>query len=416
MASVRLAALAWARQCTQQPATTRAWAARQAALLAVLLATVVMLGAPLALADGPARGDARDDLRGDARADGALIRQGDQCLEVNAPQPRLDGARVWLQPCDGRPAQRWRIDGEWIRHGASDRCLEVNAPDVGADGARVQVAACRRAAAQSWRNERGRFVVRVDGRCLAVHAPDAGRAGAHVETASCAPDGRNAPRDAGQGARLQQSLQQWVVELPRRPPVVREREAGPLWNDADAARRCPAVCAPDRWRGAWRTTVRGRMSVCGCELADPRDARADDPDRDARERPRDAWRDEPRDERYADGRAGRDDDRASVPRPIPAGQFAALQAALAAQAFGDGKLQVLATAAEHNAFTIAQLRRIVDDLVHSGDRLRAVEIAAPVVVDPENAFQLLDAFTFDSEKAQVREAFAAAARAARERH
>ena len=41
----------------------------------------------------------------------------------------------------------------------------------------------------------------------------------------------------------------------------------------------------------------------------------------------------------------------------------------------------------------------------NGDRIRAVDIRAPEVLDPENAYTLLDAFNFDSEKAHVREAF-----------
>ena len=41
----------------------------------------------------------------------------------------------------------------------------------------------------------------------------------------------------------------------------------------------------------------------------------------------------------------------------------------------------------------------------NADRRRAVDIRAPEVLDPENAYTLLDAFNLDSKKAQVREAF-----------
>ena len=41
----------------------------------------------------------------------------------------------------------------------------------------------------------------------------------------------------------------------------------------------------------------------------------------------------------------------------------------------------------------------------NGDRIRSVDILAPAVLDPENAYTLLDAFNFDSEKARVREDF-----------
>lgn len=45
-----------------------------------------------------------------------------------------------------------------------------------------------------------------------------------------------------------------------------DAEAGPVWNDADAGGKCPAVCSHfgAHWNGQWSTTVEGVMSVCGC--------------------------------------------------------------------------------------------------------------------------------------------------------
>jgi len=45
-----------------------------------------------------------------------------------------------------------------------------------------------------------------------------------------------------------------------------DAEAGPVWNDADADGKCPAVCSHfgARWNGQWSTTVEGVVSVCGC--------------------------------------------------------------------------------------------------------------------------------------------------------
>ena len=41
-------------------------------------------------------------------------------------------------------------------------------------------------------------------------------------------------------------------------------EAGPIWNDFDANRKCPDVArkAGGKWTGQWKTTQPGRMSVC----------------------------------------------------------------------------------------------------------------------------------------------------------
>ncbi|MBP5264341.1 MAG: mannan-binding lectin [Lachnospiraceae bacterium] len=44
--------------------------------------------------------------------------------------------------------------------------------------------------------------------------------------------------------------------------------AGPIWNQADAEKKCPMVCAAHfgTWNGQWKTVVEGKMSVCGCEI------------------------------------------------------------------------------------------------------------------------------------------------------
>ena len=255
----------------------------------------------------------------------------------------------------------------------------MHAPDIGADGARVQVAACRSSDAQMWRNERGRFVNRSDRRCLTVFGLDADLDGARVENFGCAGDRVVEARTRNEGAQL------WSIEpvAPRPLPraLTQDVEAGPLWNDTDAARKCPQVCAPERWSGAWRTTIQGRMSVCGCEIAPPvlRDQRYDDE--------HDHRRDEHRE------------------RPMTDEAFSTLLDAMSRASFSDEKLRVLEVAAELNRFRIAQVRRVIDTLPFASDRTRVVDILAPRVLDPENAYTLLDAFTFDSEKAHVRDAF-----------
>ena len=41
-------------------------------------------------------------------------------------------------------------------------------------------------------------------------------------------------------------------------------EAGPIWNQVDADRKCPqlAKSAGGKWTGQWKTTRPGQMSVC----------------------------------------------------------------------------------------------------------------------------------------------------------
>lgn len=42
--------------------------------------------------------------------------------------------------------------------------------------------------------------------------------------------------------------------------------AGPIWNNMDAQRKCPAVCSQQgaQWDGNWRTVAAGRDSTCDC--------------------------------------------------------------------------------------------------------------------------------------------------------
>ncbi len=67
------------------------------------------------------------------------------------------------------------------------------------------------------------------------------------------PAGKSVPRDA-------------PVTLVYARPATRSVEAGPIWNQNDANKKCPVVCAKanGKWTGHWWTTVQGKMSVCQC--------------------------------------------------------------------------------------------------------------------------------------------------------
>lgn len=43
---------------------------------------------------------------------------------------------------------------------------------------------------------------------------------------------------------------------------------GPIWNNDDAKKKCPIICATynGQWNGQWKTIVEGKMSVCGCTM------------------------------------------------------------------------------------------------------------------------------------------------------
>ncbi|MGB1010215.1 MAG: mannan-binding protein [Thiolinea sp.] len=52
---------------------------------------------------------------------------------------------------------------------------------------------------------------------------------------------------------------------------VRAMNAGPIWNQNDAKGKCPALAQryKARWTGHWWTTVQGKMSVCQLDFSQP---------------------------------------------------------------------------------------------------------------------------------------------------
>jgi hypothetical protein len=303
-----------------------------------LLLAAALLTGPGVVAAQPAR-PAYDML---------LLRSGSACLEVFAPQLRVNGARVQAGACTAQATQFWRVQGARIVHAASGRCLELHAPDAGFPGARLQVADCRNAPVQAWGRERDQLVAQADRRCVERQPGDTG--GVHSADCSDSP------------------AQQWTAEP---AAAQREVEAGPLWNNADAAQKCPAVCAPQPWTGGWRTTVQGQMSVCACTVFAALPSAGAGP----------------------------------AARAMPAERFDALLLAMQAEAFPRGQLGVLESAARDNRFAVEQLRRILAGFSFPSDRVRAVEIVAPRLVDRGNRFLLDGAFEFEMEKTQVRAIF-----------
>jgi rubredoxin len=55
----------------------------------------------------------------------------------------------------------------------------------------------------------------------------------------------------------------------KRQPVVKDIQAGPIWNQTDAQTKCPQVAQVygGTWTGKWHTTVPGTMSVCQIRFA-----------------------------------------------------------------------------------------------------------------------------------------------------
>jgi hypothetical protein len=82
--------------------------------------------------------------------------------------------------------------------------------------------------------------------------------------------------------------------------------------------------------------------------------------------------------------------------------FGPLADEVAAEAFADDRLGLLRDRAKTHGFTVAQVARLLGSFPYPGDRLRAVKILWPRVVDRTNGAQLYDSFTFQSEKDELR--------------
>ncbi len=59
-----------------------------------------------------------------------------------------------------------------------------------------------------------------------------------------------------------------VCQVTLSESTTEEIEVGPIWDQADAETKCPAVAEENNgtWTGQWSTTVPGEMSVCQIEL------------------------------------------------------------------------------------------------------------------------------------------------------
>jgi hypothetical protein len=289
------------------------------------------------------------------------ISNGSQCLDVQEAQLRTNGALVQTWQCDGRFSQSWRVEKGHIVNLATGRCLDVNGTEVGRNGARLQVFDCHAGANQSWRIERGLVITLADDRCLDLNAAALDRNAARVQTWTCH-GGKN---------------QRWRMgPLGVREPVAHDVEAGPLWNNNDANAKCPAVCAPGTWNKQWRTTVQGRMSVCGCLSQAAIGAPEVVPG---------VW--------------------PSSKQAMGDGLFRELIKAISAEGFSAGQISVIEGAARDNYFVIDQLRQVIQTMSFSSDKLRATEIIAPRILDRENAFSLYSAFDFDTDRDKVRTIF-----------
>lgn len=93
----------------------------------------------------------------------------------------------------------------------------------------------------------------------------------------------------------------------------------------------------------------------------------------------------------------------AAPQAMAARDFNRLLKSVAAQSFASERLDVVRTAATSGWYSISQVSQLVDKFSFGKDRLELVRVVNSRIVDPENAFQLYEKFTYSSDKKKLRQ-------------
>lgn len=83
---------------------------------------------------------------------------------------------------------------------------------------------------------------------------------------------------------------------------------------------------------------------------------------------------------------------------IGSGDFAQLLKSIKDADFEGEKIRVLQMAAKHRHFSSEQVGQLVDAYDFSAGKLKAVELTAARITDPQNSYKILEHFDFDADK------------------
>ena len=88
--------------------------------------------------------------------------------------------------------------------------------------------------------------------------------------------------------------------------------------------------------------------------------------------------------------------------PMDPASFSSLLEELEDEDFSDNKLDILKTSVKTNYFTVDQLCQIMDKFDMDEDKVKAVRIVYPYILDRENSHKLLSKVTFSDSKKKIR--------------
>lgn len=92
-----------------------------------------------------------------------------------------------------------------------------------------------------------------------------------------------------------------------------------------------------------------------------------------------------------------------VVRPIADAQFRSITQAMVRESFPREKLRILSQVAPNENFLVSHILSVLGQFSFSGDKLEVVRIMRPTLLDPQNGYQLYQAFPFSNDKAKLQE-------------
>ncbi len=83
-------------------------------------------------------------------------------------------------------------------------------------------------------------------------------------------------------------------------------------------------------------------------------------------------------------------------------QLQAIETALEEESFSDAKLALLQEISLQHSFDVAQVKELLEAFSFGDDKVEAAALLHPRIVDPENWFQVYEAFDFETDKEALR--------------
>lgn len=103
---------------------------------------------------------------------------------------------------------------------------------------------------------------------------------------------------------------------------------------------------------------------------------------------------------------GEDDYQMNEPLPMSDSEFSALLSSVKNESFESDMLSIVQISAKYNYFTVNQVVRLISLFSFSSGKLEVVKITYPNVIDRYNSHQIINAFTYSSDKEKVRQIIA----------